>query len=123
MRDTAVRVGELEAARSDERTTRPSTRLSEHVWLAQHSASSCAFVVGPSGSALALDYGYHAQRWWNGYPFDTYRARVLAHTLDALRDEAGVERIDVVIPSHYHDDHVAGIPLLQRNTRNRVLGA
>jgi len=71
-------------------------------------------VVGPSGSALALDYGYHAQRWWNGYPFDTYRARVLAHTLEALRAEAGIERIDVVIPSHYHDDHVAGIPILQR---------
>ena len=106
--------GELEAARLD--GGRPSlTRLSEHVWLAQHSASSCAFVVGPSGAALALDYGYHAQRWWNGYPFDTYRARVLAHTLDALRAEAGIERIDVVIPSHYHDDHVAGIPLLQRS--------
>ena len=105
--------GELEAARLE--GGRPSlTRLSEHVWLAQHSASSCAFVVGPSGSALALDYGYHAQRWWNGYPFDTYRARVLAHTLDALRAEAGIERIDVVIPSHYHDDHVVGIPILQR---------
>jgi glyoxylase-like metal-dependent hydrolase (beta-lactamase superfamily II) len=106
--------GELETARSDD--GRPSlTRVSEHVWLAQRSASSCAFVVGPSGSALALDYGYHAQRWWNGFPFDTYRSRALAHTLDALRDEAGVERIDVVIPSHYHDDHVVGIPFLQRS--------
>ena len=106
--------GALEIARGDD--GRPSlTRVSEHVWLAQHSASSCAFVVGPSGGALALDYGYHAQRWWNGYPFDAYRSRALAHTLDALEEQAGVARIDVVIPSHYHDDHVAGIPFLQRS--------
>ena len=105
---------DLEAARLD--GGRPTlSRLSEHVWLSQHSASSCAIVVSPSGLALALDYGYHAQRWWNDYPFDTYRSRVLAHTLDALKAEASVERIDVVIPSHYHDDHVAGIPFLQRS--------
>jgi hypothetical protein len=105
--------GDLEAARQE--SGRPALNLlSVHVWLAHNSASSCAFIVSPSGSTLALDYGYHAQRWWNGFPFDTYRSRVLAHTLDALRAEAGVERIDVVIPSHYHDDHVAGIPFLQR---------
>ncbi len=105
---------ELEAARAD--GGQPALmRLSEHVWLSQHSASSCVFVVGASGAALALDYGYHAQRWWQGYPFDTYRSRALAHTLEALRGQAGVERIDVVIPSHYHDDHVAGIPFLQRS--------
>jgi glyoxylase-like metal-dependent hydrolase (beta-lactamase superfamily II) len=111
--------GELEDARSTD--GRPELmRLSEHVWLAQHSASSCAFVVGPSGAALALDYGYHAQRWWNGYPFETYRSRALTHTLDALREQAGVTRIDVVIPSHYHDDHVAGIPFLQRSQGTEV---
>ena len=35
------------------------------------------------------------------------------HSLQQLRDAAGVEKIDAVIPSHYHDDHVAGIPFLQ----------
>jgi glyoxylase-like metal-dependent hydrolase (beta-lactamase superfamily II) len=88
-------------------------RLSERVWVSRHTMSSCAFVVGTSGQALAVDYGYHHVRT-SEYAPPAYRARALLHTMDALRDAAGVERIDVVIPSHYHDDHVAGIPLLQR---------
>jgi glyoxylase-like metal-dependent hydrolase (beta-lactamase superfamily II) len=92
------------------------TRVSEHVWLSRRTLSSCAFVVGPAGKALAIDYGYHDERIDEtaGFTAPTYRARVLAHTLDGLREQAGVECIDVVIASHYHDDHVAGIPLLQR---------
>jgi glyoxylase-like metal-dependent hydrolase (beta-lactamase superfamily II) len=109
-----IEAGEIEAVKAS--AERPVlTQLSERVWLTQHSASSCVFLAGPGGSALALDYGYHAQRWWHGFPFDTYRSRVLAHTLEALQDEAGIEHIDAVIPSHYHDDHVAGIPFLQRS--------
>ena len=43
-----------------------------------------------------------------------HRRRALAHTLELLRERAGLRRVDVVIPSHYHDDHVAGVALLQR---------
>lgn len=92
------------------------TQLSEHVWLSRRTISSCVFVAGPGGEAVAIDYGYHDERTEGsaGPAFQTYRARVLMHTLDALREQAGIERISVVIPSHYHDDHVSGIPLLQR---------
>ncbi|MFO1539220.1 MAG: MBL fold metallo-hydrolase [Chloroflexota bacterium] len=88
-------------------------RVSERVWVTRDTHSASLFVTGTSGRALAIDYGYHHWRVGMSQPAP-HRRRSLLHTLDLLRDAAGVERVDVVIPSHYHDDHVAGIPLLQR---------
>ncbi len=31
-----------------------------------------------------------------------------------------IKNIDFVIPTHYHDDHTAGIPLLQKSWKLRV---
>jgi len=36
------------------------------------------------------------------------------YTLDVLERDYGVKKIDVAIPTHYHDDHVAGLNLLRR---------
>jgi len=88
-------------------------RLSERVWATRDPHSTSIFITSPSGRALAIDYGYH--HWKVGFVSPApQRRRALLHTLDLLREAAGVERIDVAIPSHYHDDHVAGMPLLQR---------
>jgi glyoxylase-like metal-dependent hydrolase (beta-lactamase superfamily II) len=37
----------------------------------------------------------------------------LLNSVAALRRDHGVERVEVVVPTHYHDDHVAGINLLR----------
>lgn len=82
----------------------------------QRALANSAFVLGDSGRVLALDYGYNAA--WGVAEGETAASprsrRALPHSLDGLRDAFGAERIDVVVPSHYHDDHVAGIGLLQR---------
>ena len=39
--------------------------------------------------------------------------RFVAHSLDELTAVAGIASVDAVIPSHYHDDHLAGVPWLQ----------
>jgi glyoxylase-like metal-dependent hydrolase (beta-lactamase superfamily II) len=91
------------------------------VWRSTQSRASAHFVVGRSGRGLALDYGY-----WHplgdgsldpvvvsAYSLPE-RRRALLHSLEPLRAAAGVSAIDAVIPTHYHDDHVCGIPLLQR---------
>src|SRR4051794_11952431 len=100
-------------------------RLSDRVWSSTQGMATSHFVVGDSGRALILDYGYwhpvdiqaiepHSSPWlFPGYSFPE-RRRPLLHSLDALRSQAGVEHYDAVIPTHYHDDHVCGIPLLQR---------
>ncbi|WP_425515267.1 MBL fold metallo-hydrolase [Phyllobacterium endophyticum] len=41
--------------------------------------------------------------------------RFIEHHIDQLRDSYGVEEIEVVIPTHIHDDHVCGIPHLQKH--------
>ena len=48
-----------------------------------------------------------------GYPYPA-RRRALLHSMEGLKELAGVECIDVVLVSHFHDDHVCGIPVLQR---------
>jgi glyoxylase-like metal-dependent hydrolase (beta-lactamase superfamily II) len=64
-------------------------------------ASSYA-LLSDSGAALLFDCGY-----------DLASHRPLLHSTDGLRVDHGVERVEVVVPTHYHDDHVAGINLLR----------
>lgn len=84
------------------------------LWRALSSNAETHFVVGRSGRVLALDYGYNTAGI--RFPNRTLRCtrRPLLHSIEALREKTGATRIDTVIPTHYHDDHVAGIGLLQR---------
>ncbi|MBI2516297.1 MAG: MBL fold metallo-hydrolase [Opitutae bacterium] len=84
------------------------------LWRAQNANAETHFVVGRTGRVLALDYGYNTAGIC--FPNRTLHCtrRPLLHSLEALREKTGATRIDVVIATHYHDDHVAGIGLLQR---------
>ena len=46
-------------------------------------------------------------------PFETLR--FVAHHLEELHERFAVRAIEVVIPTHIHDDHTCGIPHLQRH--------
>ena len=46
-------------------------------------------------------------------PFETLR--FVAHHLEELHERFAVRAIEVVIPTHIHDDHTCGIPYLQRH--------
>ncbi|MFC4454200.1 MBL fold metallo-hydrolase [Deinococcus sonorensis] len=65
-----------------------------------------------SGHALLIDYGYD---FCFGQPSatDAESRRPWLYTLPTLMARHGVRQIDAVIPTHFHDDHVAGIPLLR----------
>jgi glyoxylase-like metal-dependent hydrolase (beta-lactamase superfamily II) len=69
-------------------------------------------LVSESGAALLIDFGYDVT---TGLVPRTEREarRALLWPLDALRRDHGVERIEAVVPTHYHDDHVAGLDLLR----------
>jgi len=69
-------------------------------------------LLSESGAALLLDWGYDVAPGWeivSGRP----PRRPLLTSLDALRRDHGVDRVEVVVPTHFHDDHVAGINLLR----------
>ncbi|MBV9852547.1 MAG: MBL fold metallo-hydrolase [Armatimonadetes bacterium] len=92
----------------------PLEKVTDHVWKTTHTQSINWFLLSESGKALVIDYGYDATNIVStGYPRPANRRAVL-HSLEALRERFGIERIDVVLVSHFHDDHVCGIPLLQR---------
>ncbi|MDX1933088.1 MAG: MBL fold metallo-hydrolase [Capsulimonadales bacterium] len=95
--------------------TEPLERVTDHVWLDPHSVANTWYLISDSGKALAIDYGYHRTTCaaWQGYP-KPERRRALLHGLTGLKQRFGIDRIDVVLVSHFHDDHVCGIPVLQR---------
>lgn len=95
-----------------DRLERPYVRLTEHL-LVNRTANACSYVLlSGTGEALVIDYGYDLSTGW---PSGTDRAarRPWLASLPALRRDFGVRSIEVALATHYHDDHVAGLPLLR----------
>ena len=86
----------------------PVTQVLPHLWVNAQSLANTYALIDDAGAALILDYGYPS---WDHFFADQ---RFVAHTLDDFRAEAGLRRVHAAIPSHYHDDHLAGVPWLQR---------
>ncbi|MGH1526657.1 MBL fold metallo-hydrolase [Leifsonia sp. L25] len=69
-------------------------------------------LLSDSGGALFIDYGYDMSTGW---PAGTDRAarRPWLASLPALKRDFGVTSVEVVLGTHYHDDHIAGLNLLR----------
>ncbi|WP_097324091.1 MBL fold metallo-hydrolase [Paractinoplanes atraurantiacus] len=90
----------------------PFLELTRHL-LQNRTGSACSYVlISETGAALLIDYGYDMQ---TGLPPGGDRAsrRPWLGSLPALRRRYGVTSIEVALPTHYHDDHVAGLNLLR----------
>jgi glyoxylase-like metal-dependent hydrolase (beta-lactamase superfamily II) len=90
----------------------PYQAITPHLLQNCTSMSNAYVVLSKSGKALFIDFGYD---FIGGIGSGSDRAsrRPWLYTLSRLKEQYGVEKIDVVIPTHYHDDHVAGINLLR----------
>jgi glyoxylase-like metal-dependent hydrolase (beta-lactamase superfamily II) len=92
-------------------------------WVLPHLAmipgcSNTWIVISDSGKALFVDYGSQSGPFFyaNQVYFESgNRQRMLEHNLDILRENFGMRKIDIALPSHYHDDHVNGLPYLQHH--------
>ena len=91
-------------------------KVTDHVYLDTDSGSNNWFVISDSGKALVIDYGYYSSPFGSAFPgySSPPNRRPLLHGLEALQRQFGIDRIDVALISHFHDDHVCGLPLLQR---------
>lgn len=91
---------------------RPWVAVTPHLWRSRSSFANTYALLSQTGAALLIDFGYDVA---TGLVPSTERSarRPLLWTVDALRRDHGVDRVEVVLPTHYHDDHVAGIPLLR----------
>jgi glyoxylase-like metal-dependent hydrolase (beta-lactamase superfamily II) len=73
-----------------------------------------------SGTALVFDWGFD---FVTGHVVDTLARRPSVYNLETLKRQHGISGIDAVIPTHYHDDHVAGLNHLRRVAGAQVWAA
>jgi glyoxylase-like metal-dependent hydrolase (beta-lactamase superfamily II) len=114
----ATRMGEYVDSRRPypwdlrDRLANPYTPLTEHLLMNRTSHSSSYVLLSRTGAALVIDYGYDMT---TGLPAGADRAsrRPWLASLPALRRDHGVTAVEVALPTHYHDDHVAGMNLLR----------
>lgn len=88
--------------------------ISPHLFRSKYASAETHFVVSDSGKVLALDYGYNGAAYLMPERYHQSNRRPLLHGIGGLKKRLGIDRIDAVLVSHYHDDHVNGIPMLQR---------
>ncbi len=83
----------------------PWQELSPHLLRSRTSMATSYALRSDTGKTLLVDWGYDL---WVGSALGSDRAarRPLLSTLEELD-------VEVVLPTHYHDDHVAGINLLR----------
>lgn len=100
----------------------PYVALTPHLLWNRTSLSYSYVLLSTSGAALVLDFGYD---FTTGLPAGSDRSsrRPWLYTLPALKREWGVERIEAAIPTHYHDDHVAGLNLLREAEGTQIWAA
>ena len=93
-----------------------------HLLMHRASMANMYVLLSGSGKALFIDFGYD---FVTGIAAGSDRAsrRPWLYTLPALKKQFGVQKVDVVVPTHYHDDHVAGCNLLRRVEGTQVWAA
>ena len=88
-----------------------------HVLAATYACSYFYVITSDTGKALLVDFGAPSPTLFSPgqHHFEPgERVRFVEHSLERLRTQYGVQQIEAVLPSHYHDDHVNGIPYLQQ---------
>ncbi len=92
---------------------RPYEPITPHLLRHRASVSNCYVLLSDSGKALFIDFGYDME---TGLALGVDRAarRPWLRSIPALKRQFGIDKIDVVLPTHFHDDHVAGINHLSR---------
>lgn len=90
----------------------PYIPITPHLLRNRTSVANSYVLLSESGKAMFIDFGYDFVTSIVNGP-DRMLHRPWLYTLPALKRDFGVTKIDVVLPTHYHDDHVAGINLLR----------
>ena len=89
----------------------PKQKLLPHLWSNPHSCSNVYCLLADDGRGILLDYGFPS---WDHFASDL---RFVEHSLEELKPPPASTKVEAVIPSHYHDDHLAGLPVAPARAR------
>ena len=97
--------------------------VSRH-FVAHHLTTSSFYaIISDSGKAMFIDYGsasgLHFGNFERATPVND-RIRFVEHNIDELKRTYGLKSVDIVMPSHMHDDHMNGFPHLIRHHGTKV---
>jgi glyoxylase-like metal-dependent hydrolase (beta-lactamase superfamily II) len=92
---------------------KPYDEITPHLLWNRTSMSNAYVLLSDTGKALLIDFGYDFMTG-NSSGSDRSSRRPWLYTFPMLKRDYKVQKIDVVLPTHYHDDHVAGLNLLRR---------
>jgi competence protein ComEC len=81
-------------------TPAPESRNSLQIYFVDVEGGQSTLFVAPDGKSLLID---------TGWPGNEGRD---ANRIAAAAKDAGIKKIDFVLITHYHDDHVGGVPQL-----------
>lgn len=99
---------------------KPYEEITPHLLFNRTSMSNSYILLSQSGKALVLDLGYDFAA---GLAAGTDRSarRPWLYTFPWLFEHYPITSIDAFLPTHYHDDHVAGANLLRSRYGTRIL--
>jgi glyoxylase-like metal-dependent hydrolase (beta-lactamase superfamily II) len=97
--------------------------VTPHLVASYQTTSSSYALISDSGKALFVDYGSASGNIFNVYnaaaPVHD-RMGFVEHTVPELKARFGLKSVDVIMPSHMHDDHLNGFPHLVRHHGAKV---
>ena len=97
--------------------------VTPHLIASYQTTSSSYALISDSGKALFVDYGSGSGNFFQSYMTATPvhdRMGFVEHTLAELKASYGLKAVDVIMPSHMHDDHLNGFPHLVRHHGAKV---
>jgi glyoxylase-like metal-dependent hydrolase (beta-lactamase superfamily II) len=95
----------------EERLRQPFAPITPHLLRNRTVGANSYVLLSETGGAVMIDFGYDLTTWTPST--ERTGRRPLLWSLDGLRRDHGVERVEAVVTTHYHDDHVAGLNLLR----------
>lgn len=101
---------------------KPYEPITPHLLRHRASMANTYVLISESKKALMIDFGYDFMTGFTA-GYDRASRRPWLYTIPVLKQQFDIECIDVIAPTHFHDDHVAGINLLRRVEGTQVWAA
>ncbi len=118
LRQTLERLYEMFHARPYEYFRPRFRELAPHVFEVTNSGANTYIVRDDEGHGLFIDCGYIATA-----PIAANPHRFIDHLTPYLKSDLGIEDVEWFLPTHYHDDHLAGYPALRARYGTKVVSS